>query len=366
MRRPEITIGFSVSLSGRFQLQGQQALQGALLWQSYVNAEGGIAVRDGEKRPVRLIWCDDRGQIGLARKNVLRLLGEDHIDVLMGPYSSGLTMAMAEITEQYKKVLWNWGGASDEIFHQGWRYVVGVASRASDYLRALSTWLAEHSPALRRICVLYSSRGTFGWQVARGILESTVAEARQSVELVPINFPVENHEIILRTLLAIRPDVVVSAGSFPDEVGIMRTRPRWPSSVRAVAAVAAGLNAFSGELAQIADGVLGPSQWEPGTTFPNIIGPTSDWFLDSFRKQCGNSPDYVAAGCFASGLLLSECIRRAASLDDEQLRRAAPELDCHTLYGRFRINPRSGMQTGHRVLLIRWYGGHKVVLPSMS
>lgn len=108
----------------------------------------------------------------------------------------------------------------------------------------------------------------------------------------------------------------------------MRTRPRWPSSVRAVASVAAGLNAFSGELAQIADGVLGPSQWEPGTMFPNIIGRTSDRFLDS-RKQCGNSPDYVAAGCFASGLLLSECIRRAASLDDEELRRAASELDCN-------------------------------------
>src|SRR5438477_11578054 len=101
-------------------------------------------------------------------------------------------------------------------------------------------------------------------------------------------------------------------------------------------------------------------------TSRNITGPTSGWFLDSFQKQCGERPDYVAAGCFVSGLLLAECIRQAASLDDEELRTAASELDCHTLYGRFRIDPRSGMQTGHRVLLVRWKGGHKVVLPSMS
>lgn len=167
--------------------------------------------------------------------------------------------------------------------------MVGIASPASDYLRALPQWLAKQYPALSRICVFYSSRGTFGWQVARGILESTFPGARQSVELVPINVSLENHENIVRVLLAVCPDVVVLAGSFHDEVGIMRTRPRWPSSVRAVAAVAAGLNAFSAHLLQMANRVVGPSQWEPGTTFPNIIGPTSDWFRDSFQKQCGGA-----------------------------------------------------------------------------
>ena len=55
MSKPEITIGLSVSLSGKFHPQGQQALQGARLWQAYINAQGGIAVRDEEKRSVRLI-----------------------------------------------------------------------------------------------------------------------------------------------------------------------------------------------------------------------------------------------------------------------------------------------------------------------
>jgi branched-chain amino acid transport system substrate-binding protein len=362
MSRPEITIGLSVSLSGKFSLQGQQTLQGARLWQSYINFQGGIVVQNEEKRSVRLIWYDDRSQTSCVRKNVFRLLRDDRIDVLLGP----LTMAVVEIAEEYKKVLWNHSGSSDEIFRRGQRYLVGIASPASDYLRALPHWLAEEFPGLGRICVLYSGRGTFGWQVARGILESLLVEAGQSVELVPINSPLENYDTILRTLFDIDPEVVVLAVTFPDELGIMRTRQHWPSTVRVVAAVAAGIGDFSAELAQIADGVLGPSQWEPGVTFPNVTGPASDWFLDSFHRQFGHAPDYIAAGSFATGLVLTECIRQAASLDDEKLRSTASGLDCSTFYGRFRIDSRTGIQTGHRVLLIRWQGGYKVVLPSRS
>ena len=364
--KTEVAIGLSISLTGRFRPQGQQALQGIRLWQSYINAQGGIAVRNGEKRSVRLIWYDDHSQISFARKNVFQLLREDKIDILLGPYSSSLTMAVVETAEEYKKVLWNYGGSSDEIFRHDRRYLVGIASPASDYLRALPHWLAEEHRALHRICVLYSARGTFGWQVARGILESVLVLTGQSVELVPINFSLENYGTILPILFDIDPEVVVLAVTFPDELGIIRTRQHWPTTVRIVASVAAGLPDFSAELAQMADGVLGPSQWEPGVTFPNVTGPASNWFLESFHRQFGHAPDYIAAGSFATGLVLTECIRRAASLDDEKLRSTASSLDCDTFYGRFRIDSRTGIQTGHRVLLVRWQGGYKVVLASRS
>jgi branched-chain amino acid transport system substrate-binding protein len=177
--KTEVAVGLSISLTGKFRPQGQQALQGIRLWQSYINAQGGIAVRNGENRSVRLIWYDDYSQIRFAQKNVFQLLRGDKVDILLGPYSSSLTMAVAEIAEEHKKVLWNYGGSSDEIFSHGRRYLVGIASPASAYLRALPHWLAEESPVLTRICVLYSAGGTFGWQVARGILESVLGRGRR-------------------------------------------------------------------------------------------------------------------------------------------------------------------------------------------
>ena len=131
---------------------------------------------------------------------------------------------------------------------------------------------------------MYSARGTFGWQVARGILESVLVLAGQSVELVPINFSLENYDTVLPILFDIDPEIVVLAVTFPDELGIMRTRQHWPTTVRIVVAVAAGLPDFSAELKQVGDGVLGPSQWEPSVTFPKVTGPASDWFLDTFLQ----------------------------------------------------------------------------------
>jgi branched-chain amino acid transport system substrate-binding protein len=356
----EIRVGLSASISGTFQLQGQQALDGALLWQSHANTEGGICVNGGTPRHVRLIWYDDGGRVSRTRENVLRLIRNDNVDILLGPYSSGLTMAAVEIAEEHKKIMWNYGGASDEIFSRGSRYTIGIASRASDYLRALPRWLAKEYPNLRRICILYSRQGTFGWQVARGILESA-QETGQSVALVPLDTTLKNSGAALAALLDASPEAVVLIANFQDELAIMRTRPRWSTSVRAVAAVAAGIAAFASRLGQTADGVVGPSQWEPQVSFPRIVGPTADWFVSNFRKQFDGMPDYVAAGSFATGVILTECIRRAASLDSGKLRSTASDLDCHTFYGRFRIDAPSGKQVGHRILLVRWQNGWKVV-----
>jgi branched-chain amino acid transport system substrate-binding protein len=361
MNKRDIRVGLSASVSGRFELQGRQALEGCLLWQSYINAQGGIALACGKRRPVQLIWYDDSSQTGSARNNVLRLLREDHVDVLMGPYSSSLTMAVAEIAEGNKKVLWNHGGASDAISERGWKYLVNVSSPASDYLRALPHWLAKEHPELNRIAVLYSKRGSFAGQVARGVVESA-QRFGQAVELIAIQPPVGDPASIVSALFEIRPAVVVLAASFADELAIMRTRQRWPASVGEVAAVAAGIGAFFRELGPTAEGVLGPSQWEPSVTFPEILGPSSEWFVNSFQEQFGRLPDYVAAGSFAGGVILAECIRRVGSTDNEKLRDAAGHLDCHTLHGRFSIDSQSRKQLGHRVLLIRWQKGQKQIL----
>src|SRR5207247_2025071 len=155
----EITVGFSISLSGKFQLQGQQALQGFLLWQSYINAQGGIAIRAGEKRTVRLIWYDDCSRINGARENVVQLLRTDHVDILLGPYSSSLTTSAVEIAEEQKKILWNYGGSSDEIFSHGRRYLVGIASPSSDYLRQLPRRLAAVFYGRTSTCILLSGNG---------------------------------------------------------------------------------------------------------------------------------------------------------------------------------------------------------------
>lgn len=272
-------------------------------------------------------------------------------------------MGAADIAEEHHKVLWNYGGTSDEIFTRGWQYIVGIASPASDYFRALPRWLAQKDPELRRIGVLYSQKGTFGTQVNRGVLEAA-QETGHSVHSVPLNSPLEDSGAAPLALREANPEALVLAGSFQDELAIVRTRLRWPSTVASVAAVAAGIDSFGSVLGQMSEGVLGPSQWEPCPSLPPIVGPTSNWFVDAFHKEFGAAPNYIAAGGFATGLIAADCIRQAASLETERVRCVASQLDCNTFYGRFRIDAKTGKQVGHHVVLVRWQRCTKNVLPS--
>src|SRR5262249_58223807 len=69
------------------------------------------------------------------------LLDEERVALLAGPYASGLTRAVAPLTEARKVVLWNHGGAADDIHGRGHRCVIGILAAASRYL----------VPALRRM-----------------------------------------------------------------------------------------------------------------------------------------------------------------------------------------------------------------------
>jgi branched-chain amino acid transport system substrate-binding protein len=131
------------------------------LCQSYVNGRGGIGVGHNASRPIRLVVYDDESRTSVARENVLRLLRQDRVDALFGPYSSALTIAVAEVAHGHSKVLWNHGGSSDEIFNRGWQHVVSIPTPASDYLRDLPRWLSKQGPGLGKICIVHSTRGTF-------------------------------------------------------------------------------------------------------------------------------------------------------------------------------------------------------------
>jgi branched-chain amino acid transport system substrate-binding protein len=358
--RQEILVGLSISLTGRFSALGRQALDGLRLWQFYVNGQDGITIGQTAPQPIRLVFYDDQSRASLARENTLRLLRQDCVDVLFGPYSSGLTMIAAEVAHEQKRAMWNHGGSSDEIFNRGWWHLVSTPTPASEYLRDLPRCLERQAPALRKICIVYSTRGTFTSHVARGFVHAVTSE--YSAQLVP--YSVLDLDVLVRELHASQPEILVIAGTFEQETQIVRARPYMPASIQAIASVAAGVHAFRDELGHVAEGVIGPSQWEAHASFPADLGPDALWFVRNFRGQFGREPEYTAAGSFALGLIFGECLQRVGSLQDNNLLAAAAELDCYTFYGRFRLDSASRQQVGHRILLIQWVRDHKVLLPT--
>src|SRR3989304_4954592 len=225
----EVLAGVSLSLSGRFRLQGQEALNGIRLWVD----------RTSPFLPLRLTVLDDESRSEQARENVLRLLTRDRVDLLFGPYSSVLTMAAAPIAEGHGKILWNHGGASDAIYEQGWRHLVSLPSPASDYLRALPLLVRQTDPEISRISILRAKAGSFAAHVARGAAEGAKAAGFGYIQVNPFDSPIADPGALLQEALVGEPELLVGVGSFQDDVAILRQRGRL-SSVKALCVVAAG------------------------------------------------------------------------------------------------------------------------------
>ncbi|MCI0406959.1 MAG: amino acid ABC transporter substrate-binding protein [Acidobacteria bacterium] len=349
--RSEILAGVSLSLSGKFKLQGQEALDGLQLWVDQITS----------LLPLRLVVHDDGSRSERAKEHILRLLTQDRVDLLLGPYSSVLTMAGAPIAEAHGKILWNHGGASDAIYSRGWRHLVSLVSPASDYFRALPLLVRQRDPGISRISILYAKAGSFAAHVARGAAEGARAAAYDSIRLSPFESPIEDAASVIREGLGAEPELLLGVGSFQDDVAIVRQRVRL-SNVKALAVVAAGFGAFFREVGDLAEGVIGPSQWEPDVKWDNIAGPDSAWFLSEYRARFHKVPDYPAAQAFAAGIVFTECLRLAGSLDDERLLAAARELEMTTLFGHFMLDPETGRQIGHQMSLVQWQHGNKVVI----
>jgi len=83
----------------------------------------------------------------------------------------------------------------------------------------------------------------------------------------------------------------------------------------------------------------------------------SDEATEGIRAQ-GAPPDYPAAQAYAACLIAQRCLEEAGP-DDESLWRAACALDCGTFFGRFRIDPATGLQGGHEVVLVQWRRGEE-------
>jgi branched-chain amino acid transport system substrate-binding protein len=358
-----LTVGVALSQSGIYALQGQQALQGLCLWLDDTNERDGLYIPElGRAASLRLLVYDDHSRRADVEQLVERLITVDRVDFLIGPYSSGLTRAAAAIAETHRKVLWNHGGSSDTIMHQGFRWSVHLPTPASGYFAGLFACLLRYGAEGGRVAIVQRRGGTFSTEVAAGA--RLQAERCGFRMLPPFFYPDDPSQIpsLAEPLGAATPTVIIAVGRYDDDVALTRTLAETHCEAKVIAAVGAPMQAFWGDLPEIADGCIGPSQWEPGAEGAPDIGPSSAAFVERFHQRFGSLPDYPAAQAYASGLILQQCVILADTCGDADLRTTADVLTCRTFYGDFRLEAETGVQLGHETVLVQWQGGEKKIV----
>jgi branched-chain amino acid transport system substrate-binding protein len=373
MQKEELLyIGAPISLSGKFSKEGQMSLWGMQVAARWINEHGGIKVGDTVYK-VEIKYYDDESKKEAVQSLIERLATVDKVKFVLAPYSSGLTMAAAPIAEKYGVLMNSHGGASDYIFEQGYTYVVQTLSPASKYQTGFLDMIKAIDPNAKRLALVYEDK-----EFSRAVHQAAKKYAEElGFEIVyEKTYPSGATDLspILNELKAANPDIIIGGGHFADGQLLASQLAELGINVKAISIlVAPALPAFYEALGTKAEGIAAPAQWEIGVAYsPEVAeklgvewyGPTQDEFIQMFKELAGQDvePSYHAAEAAAAVLSYAKAIEKAQSLDPAKVREAMNDLEFMCVYGLWKIDPETGKQIGHEMVIIQWQNGEKKIV----
>ena len=354
-----IYLGAAVSETGRFSREGKDTRQGYLVWLDWVNNEyGGIKVGD-ERYKVEIVMYDDEGDPDTAARLVEKLINQDRVDFLLGPYSSFLTQSASAIAEKYGKIMIEGNGSAETLFERGFQNLFAVLTPAVDYTRTALQLLADQGA--KTVVIAYEDTA-FPTSVADGA-QSWAAEYGLEVlgvETYPVN--VADVSGIMSKFKELEPDIFVGGGHFNDAILFIRAAKELDFNPKAMVITVGPSNPkLIEEVGADAEYVIGPTQWEASMSYADDYFGTAAEYAARYEKMWGEPPTYQAAESTATALALHIAIEQAASLDTDAVRAALRSLDVVTFYGPINFDER-GRNAGKPMGAIQIQDGEILVV----
>ena len=348
---PAIRIGATVSVNGKYAGPSLMLQNAYRLWADQVNRGGGLL-----GRRLELIFYDDRSQPERCGRLYSKLIFRDRADLVLAPYGTPLTLSASEVTEKNGYVLAACAASGLEIWNRGYKRVFGIYATADRYFIGYLDILARHG--FRTTGIVYED-SSFARAAAAG---ARIWAGRFGIRIVfygKFQGFLPSLERLTAEALEIQPDGMIFCLYPPDTYAVCRFMSEQTGRFNSMAfTIAPVFRDFYKKVGPLAEGVFGPSQWEPD---PRLPYPGSQQFVKDFKHYTGTMPTYHAASAYASCQILARAIQQTGSLDQENIAAYIRTRDTMTITGRFKVDHR-GRQIGHNPLLIQWQKGRKQIV----
>ncbi len=347
----DIVVGTSVALTGKYARTGQEQLQGFQMWVDEVNARGGLL-----GRKVKLVHYDDESKPETGAKLYEKLITDDKVDLLIGPYSSDVTMAASTVAEKYHFPMVSSGASATEIWERGYKNTFGLYTLAETYMDSILEF--GKSKGLKKIALIYENTA-FPRGVAAGVKDKAKKLGMQVVFEEEYGKASTDFSSMIIKIKSRKPDMVIGGSYLPDSTAFMRQAKENRLFAKIFAfAVGPGLPDFGQNLGLDAEGVMGNTQWEPTLKLPGVKE-----FAEKYNQKYGHEPGYHAGGGYGTGQVLEAAVKKAGSTDPDKVRAALFALDIVTTFGRFKVDA-TGKQIGKPAYAVQWLAGERhIVLP---
>jgi branched-chain amino acid transport system substrate-binding protein len=332
-----ITLGAAVSLTGKYSTNGKNTKDGYDLAVKVINDKGGVKVA-GKAYKLKVVYYDDESTSARGAQLVERLIAQDHVDFVLGPYSSALTKSIAPVTEKYKMPMVEGNGADRDLFKQGYKYLFAVLNTSDYYLREAVNILAEQAKAAGRDpksikIAIAIENDNFSQDVRDGIVEDAKKHGMQVVIDDKLPADLNDMTATLTKVKALKPDALMISGHEKGAVLGIRQVAEQKVYVPMLALTHCDSAKITEKFGKESDYAFCGSQWDVSMTYKDPWFSDSKTYADMFKKAYNYDPPYQAAESTASVEVFADAIGRAGSLDKDKVRDALAKTDLMTFYG---------------------------------
>ena len=363
-----ILIGATMSLTGQHATNGRHSRKGYQLAVNLINENGGLEV-GGRKYDLKVIYYDDESNPKLAAKFAKRLISKDNVQFMLGPYSTAITEAVADVTEKYRVPMVQANGASLSLFEKDRVYMFAVLSSADQYLTEALNLIAERTTVaggdLSSLKVAIAvENDSFSGDLRQGVLNAADKFDMKVVidEFLPRDF--KDMTFILDKVKEQKPDILVVSGHEGGAMLATRQIKEQKVDVPMLAMTHCEGADIHGLLGVYADYTICATQWSSDMPFKGKWFGGAHEYKKRFEAEYGYGPPYQAAESSAAVLVLADAIQRAGSLDREKVRGALGNTDMETFFGWIRFDE-TGKNVAKPIILRQLVKGrYLVVAPS--
>jgi branched-chain amino acid transport system substrate-binding protein len=337
-----IVFGAAISITGKTAKEGGYTRDGYQVAIDKINEMGGIKV-GGKTYKVELKYYDDETKPERTAQLIEKLINEDKVHLILGPYGSSPTGTAAPIVERYKIPMVEANGSAEAIFSKGYKYTFMILSPAKLYLRGIIDAVRAKDPSVKTVAILGENEA-FSKEVAGGAAEYAKEKGMTVVydELYPTN--AQDVSALLTAIKGKNPDIILGSGHLQDSLLIVKQSKDLGVSPKAMGfSVGPSSPEFRANLGKAADYVFGATQWTEALKYNGEDAwKTPKAFGDAFRAK---NPDYktipyqVAESAVAV-IAYQKAIEKAGTIEPTKVRDALAAIDMMTFYGKIKFDAR--------------------------
>lgn len=353
-----LKIGCTAALTGKYAESGKYYEEGYRLWESQVNEEGGLL-----ERPVELIMYDDTSDPDTGLGLYEKLITVDEVDLLLGPYTSGIVEPTSALAEKYEMLFLQGGGNASTLFERGFKYMfLTLPGLAEDHPK-VPLYFIESLPEDER-----------PESIAQIYLDDLpmIAEAEGTREMAEeIGIPIVFEERIPKGVTDLIPTISKVKESGAEVLLGQLFLPEGVMATRAIKeldynpkllwfTVGPAMSDWRDSLEDDGEYVWGSTMFSPKAATPGL-----QEFVAAYEEMWDRPPDYHAAGAYAAAQVLQAAIEATESVDNDVLRDYVAANEFPTVIGTL-----SWDETGKpepALIGVQWLGGEmEIVWPPES